>query len=246
VALLAGGRITERAPAATFFDAPATPEGRSFIRTGRCADPSPDATAEALEPAVARPSLPAVAAARSRFAGPRGFFWVKPGRLGGVPRPGVVDTVDADLEGLRRLGISVLVTLEEVPAVDPEALARHGLASIHVPIADMGAPALDRAAQLCRVIGRLVAGGAAVAVHCRAGQGRTGTVLAAQLVFEGAAAAGAIDRVRGVNPRCIQSRPQVEFLSAFEAFVARSRVTAPRPPGNPQSHQQPEVNRDGT
>jgi atypical dual specificity phosphatase len=158
----------------------------------------------------------------------------------------VVDTVDADLEGLRRLGISVLVTLEEAPAVDPAVLARHGLASIHVPIADMGAPAVERAEQLCREIGRLVAGGAAVAVHCRAGQGRTGTVLAAVLVFEGESAAGAIERVRGVNPRCIQSRPQVEFLSAFEAFVARSRVTAPRPPGHLQSDEQPEVSTDGT
>lgn len=246
VALLAGGRIAECAPADAFFDAPATPEGRSFVRTGRCADPSPDAAAEALDPAVAPLPLPAAAAARSRFVGPRGFFWVQPGRLGGLPRPGVVDAVDADLEGLRRLGISVLVTLEEAPAVDPEVLARHGLASIHVPIADMGAPSVEDAERLCREIGRLVAGGAAVAVHCRAGQGRTGTVLAAQLVFEGESAAGAIERVRGVCPRCIQSLPQVEFLSAFEAFVARSRATAPRPPWHPQSHEQPEVSTDGT
>ena len=234
-ALLAGGRIEETSPAHAFFDAPATAAGRSFVRTGRCADTSPDATPESLDAAPPpRPPLPAGAAARSRFVGPRGFFWVKPGRLGGLPRPGVVDAVEADLEGLRRLGISTLVTLEETPTVDPDALARHGLASVHFPVADMSAPALERAEQLCREIDRRTAGGAAVALHCRAGLGRTGTLLAAQLIFDGESAAGSVERIRGVNPRCIQSPSQVEFLSAFAAFMARPRVTAPRATVAPQ------------
>lgn len=246
VVLLAGGRIEETALSDAFFDAPATPAGLSFVRTGRCAETSPDATRDVLEAAVAPPpALPEAAAARSRFLGPRGFFWVQPGRLGGVPRPGVIDEVEADLEGLRRLGISVLVTLEEAPPVEPAVLARHGIASIHVPIPDMGAPPLERAAWLCREIGRLVGGGAAVAVHCRAGLGRTGTVLAAQLVHEGESAAAAIERLRGVSPRCIQSQLQVEFLSAFETFVARSRVAAPRPSSQSQSPEQQEIP-DGT
>jgi atypical dual specificity phosphatase len=250
VALLASGRIEETSPADTFFDAATTPAGRSFVRTGRCADISPDATAEVLDEAAVRPPpLPAAArVARSRFVGPRGFFWVQPGLLGGVPRPGVVDAVDSDLEGLRRLGISVLVTLEETLTVDPAALARHGIASRHFPIADMGAPAHETAVQLCGEVARLTAGGAAVAVHCRAGLGRTGTVLAAQLVFEGEPAAGAIERIRGVNPRCIQSQLQVEFLSTFEAYMARPRVTALRRPSHSQSQseQQQERNSNGT
>ena len=65
--------------------------------------------------------------------------------------------------------------------------------------------------------------------------GRTGTLLAAQLIFDGESAAGAVERIRGVNPRCIQSPSQLELLSAFAAFMARPRVTAPRATVAPQS-----------
>ncbi|MGE0326021.1 MAG: dual specificity protein phosphatase family protein, partial [Polyangiaceae bacterium] len=54
-----------------------------------------------------------------------------------------------------------------------------------------------------------------VAVHCHAGLGRTGTMLAAFLIYRGETAEAAITRVREVRPSYIQSQAQLDFLKRF-------------------------------
>ncbi len=218
--LLAGGTIQESGIAEAFFTSPRTAAGRSFVETGGCSVPSPGAHREDLDAAAPEPT-PLPEAPPSRFAGPRGFFWVRPGRLGGTPRPGIVSPLANDVEGLRRLGVSVLVTLEEAATVDADLLCAHGIASIHFPVVDMGAPLPSAAGALCRRTEALIEQGEVVAYHCRAGLGRTGTMLACQLVWSGEAARVAIDLIRRINPLCIQSESQVAFLSLFELFVKR-------------------------
>ena len=44
--------------------------------------------------------MPAAAAVRSSYPGPRGFFWVLPGQLGGLPRPGIVGAVEPNKQTL--------------------------------------------------------------------------------------------------------------------------------------------------
>ena len=229
VVLLAAGRVQEIAPAETFWSAPSTPMGRSFVATGGCREPSPDARPEDLDSSPPPPPLPGIAQARNRFLGPRGFFWLSPGRLGGLPRPGIVDAVESDLDGLVRLGITTLVTLEESPTVDPALLDFRDIASIHFPVVDMDVPDLDAAAALATDLDARLERGEVIAVHCRAGLGRTGTLLAAQLVFDGENARTAIERVRRLNPKCIQSSVQVDFLASFEDYLRGRDATAIAP-----------------
>jgi atypical dual specificity phosphatase len=144
---------------------------------------------------------------------------VLPGRLGGLPRPGIVQSLERDLDGLVRLGVTTLITLEEERSVDAHQLARVQIASLHFPVADMGVPRVEDAAALCRTVEGRIGEGGVVAMHCRAGLGRTGTLLACQLVFGGEPALGALERVRRLNPRSIQSQEQVDFLSVFENFL---------------------------
>jgi atypical dual specificity phosphatase len=219
--LLAGGKVQEVAPTRQFFGAPRSVHAQSFVRTGGCQAPSPSAVPAELDDEVTpllRP-LPRVPTVRSRFEGPQGFFWIWPGKLGGLPRPGIVRTVEEDLEGLHRLGVDLLVTLEETPTVDELALARVGIRGLHFPIIDMGVPTLADAEQLCTRVDMAIKASQVVALHCRAGLGRTGTMLAAQLVFDGVSARDAVDRVRRLNTRCIQSIDQAEFLSSFESYL---------------------------
>lgn len=221
IVFLAGGRVLETAPAARFFEHPATAAARQFVASGNCGETSPNAQPEQLDSSRPPPrQLPAAAlSARSRFEGPRGFFWVLPGKLGGVPRPGIVDDVERDLAGLKRLGVSTLVTLEETMTVPRDLLARFGISALACPVADMSAPELDVGATLAHDVADRLSAGECVAVHCRAGLGRTGTALAAQLIFFGTSARDAIDRIRRINPSCIQSQSQIEFLSNFEIHL---------------------------
>ena len=55
----------------------------------------------------------------------------------------------------------------------------------------------------------------AVAVHCGAGLGRTGTVLAAYLVSKGASAVDAIARVRRLRPGSVETETQEEAIIEF-------------------------------
>jgi atypical dual specificity phosphatase len=226
LALLAGGRVVEVAPTASFLDRPQTEAGRAWLAFGHCPTlASPSARPEELAEGVERPTpLPprareVVDAARE----PRGFFWMFEG-LGGMPRPGVVSELQEDLAGLRTLGITELVTLEESRTVDPATLATYGIRSEHVPIPDMEAPSLELAETLCRRFDERLARGERIAVHCLAGLGRTGTVLAAYAVWRGATALDAIDRARSLRPRAVQSDAQVEFLQAWEARLREARV----------------------
>jgi atypical dual specificity phosphatase len=217
VALMAGGVICEWGPAEVFFEAPRTDAGRTFVKTGGCPNPAPTAHPEEVDPALPKP-LPLPRYFRdavSQCLGPQDFFWLEPGVLGGLPRPGIVNDLSYDLESLRRLGVTVLVTLEETPTIDPSATNSYGMRSIHFPIVDMGVPPVSEAIHFCGVLESLIRSGAIVALHCRAGMGRTGTMMACQLVWRGYDEVEALERTRNINPRWLQSQRQVEYLSEF-------------------------------
>ncbi len=216
--LLAEGTLREISPTRQFFYEAKTELGRAFVRTGGCVVPRPARRSSDKRGAtVARTRDNR--AAKSHTLGPRGFFWVQPGRLGGTPRPGIIDKLEHDLLGLQRLGINKLVSLEEEPTVDSSALRAVGIEGLHFPVVDMNVPSLERAGELCATVADWQREGAVTALHCRAGLGRTGTLLACQLIWEGASARDALDSVRNINPRCVQSDVQVQFLRAFESFA---------------------------
>ena len=60
-----------------------------------------------------------------------------------------------------------------------------------------------------------------LAVHCLAGIGRTGTILAAWLVSNGLTAQEALRRVRRIEPKFVQTTEQEEFLQQFEDALLR-------------------------
>ena len=56
-------------------------------------------------------------------------------------------------------------------------------------------------------------------MHCLAGLGRTGTVLAAWQVFEGITAEESLRRVRVIESQYVQSELQESILFAYEAML---------------------------
>ena len=228
VVLLAGGTVQACDDTDNFFAEPANAVAEGFIRTGSCCVPAPDADPQTLDPQTPPPP-PMPQAAREYVSdsfGPRGFLWLKKGQLAGTPRPGIFHDIDYDLQALQRVGVNCLVTLtEREPEV--EEMQRYGIANIWSPIPDMAAPSLTQAVGICMKIGKALARGQVVAVHCRAGLGRTGTLLAAFLIWEGSEALAALESVRRVEPRWVQSEEQVAFLEKF-ASALNELNTSPR------------------
>lgn len=220
IALLAGGRIQEAQKAKSFVEEPVSDPAKQWVKLGSCNVPSPDASPEELaEDVPPPPPLPAAAkkVVNSSF-GPRGFLWLKRGVLAGTPLPGVFHDTEYDLMALQKVGITVLVTLT-TNALDEKILNKFGIRSIWQPIKDMGAPSIDQAIEICKQIEEVIKQDDVIAVHCRAGLGRTGTILAAYLIWEGTNALDALDAVRGVEPRWVQSEDQVKFLESFEKYI---------------------------
>lgn len=227
VILLGGGRVCARQPTNTFFSRPDNELSRRFVRTGGLNLPNPKARPEELEPPQhrKRPRKAADERAGETWASASGFRWLHPGALGGCVRPGLLRDLDQDLAGLRDLGIRILVCLEENATVEKRDLDRFGLISIHLPVADMSVPEPDIALSLCRSLQRFRKNANPVALHCRAGLGRTGAMLACTLIYEGFSAGEAFERVREIHPGWIQSEEQIKFLSIFAEFV-RARPQA--------------------
>ncbi len=221
--LIAGGYVQEQQPIPQIFDAPLSATAREFARSGTCTVASPGTPPEHLDESVPPPRpLPKAALNYSgSAAGPRGFLWLKRNRLAGTPVPGVYFDMEYDLKALQRVGVTTLVTLTET-ALDDARLAPFGLKSIWEPIPDMAAPTIEQGIRLCRQIERSLTLHEVVAVHCRAGLGRTGTVLAASLIWEGQRALDALEAVRKIEPRWVQSHAQIKFLEEFELAVAKN------------------------
>jgi atypical dual specificity phosphatase len=143
---------------------------------------------------------------------PREYDWLLRNRLLACIYP----ANDAALRTLAGARISLLIVLTD-RAHDADALAAAGLRQLHLPVRDFAAPTpvqLDAGVQAIEA--ELRAGGE-VAVHCRAGLGRTGTLLACYLVAQGLSAECAIARVRRCRPGSIESWQQAEAVRAFAA-----------------------------
>jgi atypical dual specificity phosphatase len=134
----------------------------------------------------------------------------------------MMQELDYDLSLLRTAGITMLVTLTETP-LDDDALAAQGLKSLFFPIVDMHAPSLRAAYELCGLIDLQLARGERIAFHCKAGLGRTGTLLCSYLIWKGEGAEAALRQARRVEPAWVQSKEQEQFLQAFEGFCANQR-----------------------
>jgi atypical dual specificity phosphatase len=213
--------------------APLSADAMAAIKSEIRAALSPEPRPVAEEPApstVLEPEPAAVTRYPGASSGPRGFLWIEEGRLAATPMPGVSTDVDYDLDLLKNVGVTTLITLTETD-FPQDALARHGLKNVHLPIADRKAPT---PAEMDMLVGRmreLMDNGKVLAVHCLAGLGRTGTILAAYLVKEkGMSAQGALNQIRRFNRQFVQSDDQEDFLTEYEVQqeqnLLRNRVAS--------------------
>lgn len=137
-----------------------------------------------------------------------GFSFVDE-HLAGMPRP-----YDDDVPWLVDQGITLLVGLRLDPFVS-EPLDAAGIDYLHLPIEDFQPPTLEQQIAFVEAARARVAAGERVGVHCTAGLGRTGTMLATWFVAHGMAPRDAIDEVRALRPGSIETEAQEEAVVRF-------------------------------
>lgn len=150
---------------------------------------------------------------------PTGFSWVDQPHLAGMAHPGSVE----DLTWLRRHGVDVLISLTEDP-LPRQWVNDAGLLVVNVPVPDMEPPTDRQLDHLMETIRKANASKMGVAVHCGAGMGRTGTVLAAYFVAHGMSPRDAVEKVRDLRPGSVET---VEQERAVERFATRSVARRP-------------------
>lgn len=146
---------------------------------------------------------------------PTNFSWVIENRLAGSGLPVTED----EFEWLLEQGVRSIVTVREVP-LPSRWIDGKDVQYLHLDVEDYGAPALEVLDQAVDYIDRQITEGRPVMVHCAAGKGRTGTVLAAYLVKkENLTAEQSIQRIRSGRPGSVQSIAQEMAVSMYEKYL---------------------------
>lgn len=122
----------------------------------------------------------------------------------------------ANWQALRAAGVKLLVNLHE-SAHSSDTLAKNGVRCVHLPVQDFTPPTQEQLQEGTREMAAALARGETVAVHCGAGLGRTGTLVACHLLRCGqaASAAEAIARVRAARPGSVETDAQENAVAQF-------------------------------
>ena len=139
------------------------------------------------------------------------FSWVIPGKLAGSMGP----VLDEELAYLKEQGIGAIVRMEQ-RTISGE---RIGLVDMAEFVPDFQATSLDQAERILDFIDEQIKKDIPVVVSCKAGVGRTGTMLACHLVRTGYGAEDALRYVRRLRPGSVESPHQQEFVYAYELWL---------------------------
>lgn len=155
-----------------------------------------------------------------------GFSWIIEGEIGGMPRPG--RDQDALWRWLSAQGVRLVVSLTESPP-DRDLMAKYSIESLHLPVPDFTPPSLETIRRFIEHAKFHRHEKHAIAVHCGAGIGRTGTMLAAYLVWRGMEANEAIELVRQKRPGSVETEEQEVAVRAFAASLRAAEADKKTP-----------------
>jgi atypical dual specificity phosphatase len=124
-----------------------------------------------------------------------------------------------DIQWLEQRGIRAYLSLSE-SGLNPAWVV--GRRYLHVPVRDFMAPTIDSLYCCVDFLSVCVRDQLPPVTHCTMGHGRTGTVLAAYLIYHGAYPADAIAEVRAACPAAIETDGQTQILYDFADNVRRA------------------------
>jgi atypical dual specificity phosphatase len=152
---------------------------------------------------------------------PTNFSWVIDNKLAGSGTP----MTSEQYRWLIKNNIKSIVTVREFPLPQKWLLDNEKETIINdykfVYVKDYGVPSLEVLDNIVDYINiKITKEKKPLVVHCAAGKGRTGTILAAYLLKQdNISSQDAIKKIRSLRPGSIQSKIQEEILHKYETFL---------------------------
>ena len=145
---------------------------------------------------------------------PTGFVWVEDHKLAASGYP----ASRGQVEWLVGQGISAVLTLTPDP-LPGNLVTGLPLELEHIPMQDHQVPTVEMLAEGASKVREMLGRGKTVVVHCLAGEGRTGCVLAAYLMSERKLTADqALRTLREIKPLFVEHQ-QEKALREYEASL---------------------------
>jgi atypical dual specificity phosphatase len=152
---------------------------------------------------------------------PTNFSWVIDNKLAGSGTP----MTSEQYRWLIKNNIKSIVTVREFPLPQKWLVDNEKKTIINdykfVYVKDYGVPSLEVLDNIVDYINiKITKEEKPLVVHCAAGKGRTGTILAAYLLKQdNISSQDAIKKIRSLRPGSIQSKIQEEILHEYETFL---------------------------
>ena len=159
------------------------------------------------------------------------LYWIDgpwPGKLALAARPRGGDWLQDEMRDWREAGVRAILSLltpEEEDELDlageHQEAEREGLTFLSLPIPDRGAPSsASDIAPILEKLDEVLASGHNVAIHCRQGVGRSGTLAACLLVMKGinpSSVVQVLERARGTKvPETAEQRRWIDIFATSQ------------------------------
>jgi atypical dual specificity phosphatase len=138
------------------------------------------------------------------------IWWLEENKIGGMPKPPV-----EEIANLKKSGLGAIASFLEGPD-NLEEYQNNGIESFWSPVVDDEAPSKTQVSDFIDFIEKTLDKGLSLAVHCKGGNGRAGTMLAAYYMSKGKSSDEVLKFMRAINPRAVATKTQEEFLKSLD------------------------------
>ena len=147
------------------------------------------------------------------------FSFVITDKLAGMAMPDPQRFQD-ELDFLKQHRIYAIVSLTG-NSLPQKTLKQNNIEYLHLPIVDFNPPDLVQIIDFVDFVNKMNEQNRGVAVHCHAGVGRTGTMLASYLVYSGYTAKEAINKIRELRPYSIETESQENSIYEYANYLKK-------------------------
>ncbi|MFT4118395.1 MAG: dual specificity protein phosphatase family protein [Bradyrhizobium sp.] len=142
-----------------------------------------------------------------------------------MARPRANEWLESEVNEWKEARVDLVVSLLEPDEISELELQHEGsvcrsagICFVSFPIPDRGLPSsLQKAAQIARLLADGLRDGHSIAIHCRAGIGRSSVIAACALISFGIEAGDALDLIRASRGLIVPDTDQQrDFIMAFE------------------------------